>query len=457
MQSLILQRRTGVISPLEFSRTLADKNYQSQLFQTAKYNVFPMNAHHNALVNALSMDSDENRFLLSGCGDSSIKIWDTNEQEQIREENEIDLSKMNHPAKYDLFDYDNPVSVFKNMATVPRKTEHQFGVSAIQWWPYDTGMFVSSSFDHTIKVWDTNELCSVHTFNLNNRVYSVDLNGPKSLVAAASDQPFIRILDVRSTSSAHTLKGHKGKTLSVKWHPLNEHLLASGGYDGQAKIWDIRRSENLLCLLDMHHTNKQANTTFGLKKTTSTSISAPASAKAHLGPVNGLSWDELGTTLYTAGNDDKIRVWDMVGSSYPPVNKLINFGPLTRNKYTQTIPILLNPMGETNLQYLLFPSESGEILVHRTIDGKLVNRLGRKGSKNIGRTCSMCNGGPNTGSYICGTVDGELICWQVFSDYIDLSEIFEERKEEEEDVERLLLKKHTLALKAKNLMKSLEV
>ncbi len=35
---------------------------------------------------------------------------------------------------------------------------HKFSVETVQWYPHDTGMFVSSSFDKTMKVWDTETL-----------------------------------------------------------------------------------------------------------------------------------------------------------------------------------------------------------------------------------------------------------------------------------------------------------
>lgn len=456
MQSLLLEQKLGNISPLKFATIITDNYYSSQLYQTAKYDVFSSNCHRNALVNSLALESVDYRFLLSGSGDSSIKLWDLHQQEKVRQENEVDakLNKVHHPSKFDTFDYDNPVTTFANVAIMPAREFHKFGISALQWWPFDTGLFVSASFDHTVKVWDTNELVPVYSFNLNNRVYSIDVCGETSLIATASDQPFIRLLDMRSTSSAHTLRGHKGKTLSVKWHPINENLLASGGYDGEVRIWDIRRSKNLLCRLDMLATNTWKSSSGPEANLTQQSV------KAHLGPVNGLVWDESGTSLFTAGNDDKIRVWDMVSTPYPPVNKLINFGPLTRNKYPQTTPILLNPNGETELQYLLFPSESGEVLIFRTIDGKLVNRLIRRGTKNVGRTCSMCNGGPFTATYYCGTIDGEILCWKPFWDIVDPGEIVDFGEENDGggdlDVDEILLKKHTLALKAQELKKSME-
>lgn len=406
MQSLIFDRAVRKISPLEFATAISETFY-SGLHQAARTDVFPSNCHANAAVNSLSLEKNDYQFLLSSCADSSIKLWDLKSQDTQEDAQDTSLAGQT----YDNYDYDNPVSTFQNVATIPRRAAHTFGVSCIQWWPFDTGMFVSSSFDHTVKIWDTNELTPVHVFDMDNRVYSFDICGhstnnmtANALVAVASDQPFLRLLDLRSTSSAHTLHGHKGKTLCVKWHPQDPNLLASGGFDGEVKIWDIRRSKSCLCRLDMLRTSTAE------LSLTSTNLTQP-SVKAHLGPVNGLVWDEAGHTLFSAGNDDKVRVWDMVSTLAPPVNKLINFGPLTRNKYPQTIPLILSPKHESELQYLLFPSDNGDIFIFRTIDGKLVSRLTRKGTKNSGRTSSMVNAGPFSATYYCGTMDGEIVSW----------------------------------------------
>lgn len=407
MQSLLLDRSIKKISPLEFATTISESFYNS-LHQTARTDVFPNNCHSNAAVNSLSLETNDYQYFLSSCADSSIKLWDLKSQDAQESAREVLPYEVD---QYDNFDYDNPISTFSNVATVPRKTAHKFGVSCIQWWPFDTGMFVSSSFDHTVKIWDTNALTPVHSFNLDNRVYSFDICGhstngvtASALVAVASDQPFLRLLDLRASSSAHTLHGHKGKTLCVKWHPQNPNLLASGGFDGEVKVWDIRRSKSCLCRLDMLRTNT-ADLSLSSNNLTN------ASVKAHLGPVNGLVWDQLGGTLYTTGNDDKVRVWDMLSSLAPPVNKLINFGPLTRNKYPQTIPLVLSPKQESELLYLLFPSDNGDIFIFRTIDGKMVTRLTRKGTKNSGRTSSIVSALPFSSTYYCGTMDGEIISW----------------------------------------------
>lgn len=49
---------------------------------------------------------------------------------------------------------------------------HKFSVETVQWYPHDTGMFISSSFDKTMKVWDT-ETLKVSPFDLLILPYSV--------------------------------------------------------------------------------------------------------------------------------------------------------------------------------------------------------------------------------------------------------------------------------------------
>lgn len=398
MQQLFLERAVGRLSPLDFATTHTESLY-STLRQISP-NGFPENCHHNTAVNSLSVEQNEYRYMLSGCGDSSIKLWDLKPDESEEAESAATDTPTSHQRK------------IPAIATVARNSAHDFGVSTVKWWPKDTGMFLSASFDHTVKVWDTNTMEVVHSFDLGSRVYSIDVCGEQTseynsqaLVAVASDQPFIRLVDLRSASSAHTLQGHKGKTLSIAWHPQNSYMLGSGGFDGEAKIWDIRRSKSCVARLDMTKTNARDPLIDGLNL-------GATSVKAHLGPVNALVWDELGNLLYTAGNDDKVRVWDMISTNAPPVNRLVNFGPLTRNKYLQTLPLVLSPRLETEVQHLLFASDSGDVLVFRALDGKLVSRLLRSGFKNTVRTASIVYAGPFSATYYCGTMDGEILTWK---------------------------------------------
>nr|XP_060484152.1 DNA excision repair protein ERCC-8-like [Panthera onca] len=63
-----------------------------------------------------------------------------------------------------LYDLENssrqPYYTCKAVCSVGRNHPdvHKYSVETVQWYPHDTGMFTSSSFDKTLKVWDTNTL-----------------------------------------------------------------------------------------------------------------------------------------------------------------------------------------------------------------------------------------------------------------------------------------------------------
>lgn len=369
----MFDRKIKKLRPAEFATGYIEALYTC----LQQFHPFPPKSQAIAAVNSLSLERQQNRFLLSGCADSLIKLWDVTDPVELGE--------------------------LSCLASIDRRSVHRFGISSLSWWPHDSGMFISGSFDHTVKIWDTNELNPVHTFPINHRVFSLDIaNKGDNLVAVGSDQPFIQLLDVRGALSAHTLTGHKGKTIAVKWHPQIPYILATGGYDGEVKIWDIRRAKSCLCRLDMLQTNTSDGKGNNLLR---------QSVKAHLGPVNGVVWNDLGTELYTAANDDRVRVWDNTTHQPPPVNKLINFGPLTRNKFPQVIPLVVTPNMESEVSHLLFPSDTGDVFVFRTIDGKIVNRLPRHAEKQ-GRVLSMIYGSPFLAHIYCGTIDGDIVIWR---------------------------------------------
>ena len=42
-------------------------------------------------------------------------------------------------------------------SAVMRTESH--AISVVQWYPHDTGIFITSSVDKMLRIWDTNELC----------------------------------------------------------------------------------------------------------------------------------------------------------------------------------------------------------------------------------------------------------------------------------------------------------
>lgn len=50
------------------------------------------------------------------------------------------------------------VAKHKNILLVDKQHEHghKYAVSSAIWYPVDTGLFVTGSYDHYVNVWDTN-------------------------------------------------------------------------------------------------------------------------------------------------------------------------------------------------------------------------------------------------------------------------------------------------------------
>jgi DNA excision repair protein ERCC-8 len=182
--------------------------------------------------------------------------------------------------------------------------------------------------------------------------------------------------------------------------------VATGTSEGEVRIWDIRKTDSCLTQLDLFRTER-GNDSKVVNKSRKVGI-VKSNVKAHSHEVNGLCWSENGKTLITTGHDEKIRVWDL--NDPQGVNTLLNFGPFIKNRFSSYKSIILSPIRETEIQYIWYPSDNGEVLVFRLQDGKLVAKL-RKSLQENSRSCCIAYRGDNSGTYFSGTVDGKINVW----------------------------------------------
>lgn len=304
---------------------------------------------HISGVNALTIDKFEGRYLLSGGADSSIAIWDLEAQTTLTDAGEtyLPLSAVNKTTE-----------------------EHKLGITQLQFYPFDSLAFLTSSYDHTVKVYSSETLAPSASFDLESVVYNIALSPIAShlLVACASQHPNVRLVDLRSGANTHSLAGHSGAVLSTAWSPVREHILASGATDGSVRFWDVRRSVGELGMLDLE------DSIGVLGKPTSSFSRNSTRGQAHRGPVNGIVWTEDGRHLITCGHDQRIRVWD----SNTLANTLANFGPMVRNSGLAPCIPILPPVEnfQPTADAIFYPNEQ-EILAYELFDGKLLHRLKR--------------------------------------------------------------------------------
>ena len=323
------------------SDKLADAQGSKGVEQDAKEK--PLWAH-TAGVNCLTIDRFEGRYMLSGGADSSILLWD--------------LESVGNTLNR---------CIFRPIARSSK--DRSFGITHLSFYPFDSQAFLSTSYDHTLKVYATESLNPSASFDLDSVVYAHALSpiADHLLVACATQHPAIRLVDLRSGASAHSLVGHQGAVLSVSWSPTDEYILASGGLDGTVRLWDVRRSAGSLGVMDL-----EDSIGVGGEDGMGRKARPRLHGKAHMGACNGVVWKDDGKFLVTAGHDERVRVWDVdVGA-----NALSHFGPIIKNAHlSSSLPLLVpSYIGKSADQIMLYPNEK-EILMFDLFEGTLLKRL----------------------------------------------------------------------------------
>lgn len=137
-------------------------------------------------------------------------------------------------------------------------------------WPHIMAMY-SGSWDHTLRMWDTQAGVNSSTWNTGRPINSLDFSQDFNLMATGHDDRVVRTWDPRQSGKEAlkvSLKDHEGWVSCVKWvrmgaqdakspqddsSPSPSSFAASGAraqlatcsYDGTIKIWDLRAAAPL--------------------------------------------------------------------------------------------------------------------------------------------------------------------------------------------------------------------
>lgn len=338
----------------------------------------PLNVAHQGGVNCLAIDRIDGRFLVSGGADSSLRLWDL---ESIHNQD----------------DRGTPLAPCANSSRADKQA-HTHALTSVSIYPFDPipSTILTTAHDKTFKLTSITptSLIPVHTFDLGFAPYTHSISEAQDsspLVAVGTAHPAIRLLDLRSGLSTHSLPGHNGAVQSVTWSPKSSFILASGAFDGRVLFFDVRRANAAFASLDLDDAigveGADVSTGSGARK------QLDWNTHAHNGPITSVQWTPSADKIVTAGHDQRIRVWDAATGK----NDLVHFGPRIRNDRLGELKPLISPVGigKVGHEVLLWPNDDGkgDIFMHDLREGNMLKILRPEGIKrnqfgNAGRLTS---------------------------------------------------------------------
>ncbi|MBW0555790.1 hypothetical protein O181_095505 [Austropuccinia psidii MF-1] len=171
-----------------------DKTFDSQ---DGLYDVAWSEVHENQLATA--------------SGDGSIKLWD----------------------------------IMLNEFPVQSWHEHKREVFSLDWNNLKKDLFVSSSWDHSAKIWTPSRSASILTIPAHGACVYAARFSPSSAdtLATCSSDGSLKIWDTNSPPGANaslTIPAHDSEVLALDWNKYSPHLIATASVDRTVKIHDIR-------------------------------------------------------------------------------------------------------------------------------------------------------------------------------------------------------------------------
>jgi len=248
---------------------------------------------HSHFVSDVVISSD-GQFALSGSWDGTLRLWDLNSGQSVR----------------DPF------------------YGHKGDVLSVAF-SADNRQIVSGSRDHTIKLWNTLGECKFSIEDDNHDAwvscvrFSPSTTNP--IIVSCGWDGLVKVWSLSNCTLAYDHVGHSGYLNTVTVSP-DGSLCASGGKDGNAMLWDLNEGKHLytleagdiieaLCFSpNRYWLCAAAGNTIKIWDLESKAVVDELRADALNGKypnVLSLAWSSDGQTLFAGYTDSNVRVWQV--------------------------------------------------------------------------------------------------------------------------------------------------
>jgi len=138
-------------------------------------------------------------------------------------------------------------------------------VTALKWRPQSSqlktqNVLVTCQADGSLKHWHVTSGKCLHARcdDSENHLYCLDFNADGTLLAVAGRDCHVRVYDETTKSLAVKMKergelpGHSNRIFSLKFNPLDQNMIVSGGWDNTLQIYDLRVKGPVESILGPH-------------------------------------------------------------------------------------------------------------------------------------------------------------------------------------------------------------
>lgn len=309
--------------------------------------------------------------------------------------------------------------------------KHTSEVFMCAWNPIYTNLLATGSGDASARIWqmggkeakDGSGTCRLlqhgtdATDTKNKDVTTLEWSSNGELLATGSYDGVARVWG-RSGNLVHTLRGHLGPIFSLKWNKKGNFLL-SGSYDKTTIVWNVSGENGVIEQQFNHHAapaldvDWKDDLTFASCSTDKSVLICRVGSSTplhrytgHKDEVNAVKWDPSGTLLASCSDDSTAKVWDVSSNSKLPLYDFTSHKQeIYTVKWSPTGPRSQNPSKPPMLATASF---DGTVRLWNVENGSCISVLSRHRDSVYSVAFSP------SGEYLAsGSLAGQLYVWKV--------------------------------------------
>jgi WD40 repeat protein len=287
--------------------------------------------HQNQVVSVAF--SPDGRWLASGGFDELLRIWDGNigklcrtlgERREQSDYQSCVASLTFHPSS-NLLAVVSPdahvrireTDVWQEVLTI----EEPRGVSEVLFSP-DCVLVAMALYDEAICLWDLWGRSALEYVEVFSRPNALTFSPDGSILAYATEDPAIRLVEIASRRIVGSLYGHSGEIHAISFAP-DGNALASVGEDKKIMVWAldslsckgvIEDSAGLIYTLEFSPDGTHlawGNGTGAIRLWQLRTWAAAGMLVGHHGIIRALCYSRRRNWLASGGCDHTVRVWDI--------------------------------------------------------------------------------------------------------------------------------------------------